>query len=221
MTHRHRAFLISALMLAIPDGRMMSQPAPRLEPPRFEAGVLVSKLGINDAHGLTDLIPRREVGGGGRFTYNLKSYLAVEAELNYFPRDFHTYTTNFTGGPMLEGLAGIKAGLRRKMFGVFGKFRPGFESSGGAAVPRFLNGNGPDPQNPFGFERIRSTQFAMDVGAVFEFYPSPRTILRFDGGDTIVRYPGIEFIQFPQGTRILATVYTHAPQFSLGFGFRF
>ena len=221
MTHRHRAFLISALMLAIPGGRMMSQPAPRLEPPRFEAGVLVSKLGINDAHGLTDLIPRREVGGGGRFTYNLKSYLAVEAELNYFPRDFHTYTTNFTGGPMLEGLAGIKAGLRRKMFGVFGKFRPGFESSGEAAVPRFLNGDGPDRQNPFGFERIRSTQFAMDVGAVFEFYPSPRTILRFDGGDTIVRYPGIEFIQFPQGTRILATVYTHAPQFSLGFGFRF
>jgi len=221
MTHQHRVFWISALMLAIPGGRMLGQPAPRSEPSRFEAGVLVSKLGINDAHGLTDLIPRREVGGGGRFTYNLKSYLAVEAELNYFTRDFHKYTTNFTGGPMLEGLAGIKAGLRRKMFGVFGKFRPGFESSGEAAVPRFLNGDGPDRQNPFGFERIRSTQFAMDVGAVFEFYPSPRTILRFDGGDTIVRYPGIEFIQFPQGTRILATVYTHAPQFSLGFGFRF
>jgi hypothetical protein len=104
MTHQHRVFWISALMLAIPGGRMLGQPAPRSEPSRFEAGVLVSKLGINDAHGLTDLIPRREVGGGGRFTYNLKSYLAVEAELNYFPRDFHKYTTNFTGGQMLEGL---------------------------------------------------------------------------------------------------------------------
>jgi hypothetical protein len=213
--------LISALMLSIPGGSVLSQPAPRSEPSRFEAGVLVSKLGINDGHGLTDLIPRREVGGGGRFTYNLKSYLAVEAELNYFPRDFHQYRTNFTGGPMLQGLAGVKAGLRKKMFGVFGKFRPGFESSGEATVPRFLNGNGPAPRNPFGFERIRSTQFAMDVGAVFEFYPSPRTILRFDGGATIVRYPGIEFTQFPQGTQIFETVYTHAPQFSLGFGFRF
>ena len=179
--NQNRVFFVSALMLLIPNGIALAQPAPRSEPSRFEAGVLVSKLGINDAHGLTDLIPRREVGGGGRFTYNLKSYLAVEAELNYFPSDFHRYTTNFTGGPMLEGLAGVKAGLRKKMFGVFGKFRPGFESSGEAAVPRFLNGDGPDRQNPFGFERIRSTQFAMDVGAVFEFYPSPRTILRFDG----------------------------------------
>jgi hypothetical protein len=217
---QYPVLLISALMLSTPGGSALSQPAPRSEPSRFEAGVLVSKLGINDAHGLTDLIPRREVGGGGRFTYNLKSYLAVEAELNFFPRDFHRYITNFTGGSMVEGLAGVKAGLRKKMFGVFGKFRPGFESSGGAAVPRFLNGDGPDPRNRFGFETIRSTQFAMDVGAVFEFYPSSRTILRFDGGDTIVRYPGIEFFQFPGG-RIVETVYTHAPQFSLSFGFRF
>jgi hypothetical protein len=195
------------------------QPAPRSEPSRFEVGALVSVLEIKDANGLTDLFPRTEVGVGGRFTYNLKSYLAVEAELNFFPRDFHKFTTNFTGGSMLEGLAGVKAGLRKKKFGVFGKFRPGFESSGGAAVPRFLNGNGPDPQNPFGFGRIRSTQFAMDVGGVFEFYPSPRTILRFDGGDTIVRYPGVEFIQFPQGTRILATIYSHTPNSAWASGF--
>jgi len=208
-------------MLLIPNGLTPGQPAPRTEPSRFEAGALVTTLEVKDARGLTDLFPRREVGVGGRFTYNLKSYLAVEAELNFFPRDFHKYTTNFTGGRLTEGLAGVKAGFRKQMFGVFGKFRPGFESSGGAAVPRFLNGDGPDPQNPFGFESIRSTQFAMNVGAVVELYPSPRTILRFDGGDTIVRYPGIEFTQFPQGTQIFATVYTHAPQFSLGVGFRF
>ena len=39
----------------------------------------------------------------------------------------------------------------------------------------------------------------LDVGGVFELYPSRRTIVRFDFGDTIVRYPGIQFTQFPQG----------------------
>jgi hypothetical protein len=189
--------------------------------PKREVGVLFSVLGIKDANGLTDLFPRTEVGVGGRFTQNLKRYLALEAELNFFPRDFRKFTTNFTGGRMMEGLFGVKAGIRKKKFGVFGKFRPGFESSGGAEVPRFLNGDGPDPRNPFGFERIRATQFALDVGGVFEFYPSRRTILRFDAGDTIVRYPGVEFIQFPQGIRIFETVYSHKPQFSVGFGFRF
>lgn len=190
-------------------------------PPKREVGVQISVLGINDAHGLTDIFPRTEVGVGGRFTWNLKRYLALEAELNFFPRDFRKFTTNFTGGRMLEGLFGVKAGIRKNRFGVFGKFRPGFESSGGAEVPRFLNGGGPDPQNPFGFERIRATQFALDVGGVLEYYPSRRTIVRFDAGDTIVRYPGIEFIQFPQGTLVLTTVYSHKPQFSAGFGFRF
>lgn len=221
MINHYRVFLVSAVMLLIPSGMALGQPAPPSDPSKFEVGALVSVLGIEDAHGLPDLFPRREIGGGGRFTYNLKNYLALEAELNFFPRDFRKFTTNFTGGQMIEGLAGVKAGLRKKKFGVFGKFRPGFESSGRAEVPRFLNGDGPDPRNRFGFERIRSTQFALDVGGVFEFYPSPRTILRFDAGDTIVRYPGIEFTQFPQGTRVFETVYSHTLQFSVGVGFRF
>ena len=189
--------------------------------PKREVGVLFSVLGIKDANGLTDLFPRTEVGVGGRFTQNLKRYLALEAELNFFPRDFQKFTTNFTGGRMLEGLFGVKAGMRKTRFGVFGKIRPGLESSGRAEVPRFVNGNGPDPRNPFGFERIRSTQFALDVGGVLEYYPTPRTIVRFDAGDTMVRYPNVEFIQFPQGTRVLQTVYSHKAQFSAGFGFRF
>jgi hypothetical protein len=219
--NQYRVLLVSALMLSIPNGMTLGQSEQRSELSRFEVGALVSLLGIKDANGLTDLFPRREVGVGGRFTYNLKSYLALEAELNFFPRDFRRFTTNFTGGPMLEGLGGVKAGIRKHKFGVFGKFRPGFESSGRAEIPRFPNGDGPDPQNPFGFERIRSTQFALDVGGVFEFYPSRRAIVRFDAGDTVVRYPGVEFIHFPEGSRIFKTVYSHNLQFSAGFGFRF
>ena len=122
---------------------------------------------------------------------------------------------------MTEGLFGLKAGIRKNSFGIFGKFRPGFESSGHAEIPRFLNGNGPDPQNPFGFERIRATQFALDVGGVIELYPSRRTIVRFDIGDTIVRYPGILFTNFSDGSLTTETVYSHTLQFSAGVGFRF
>jgi hypothetical protein len=214
-------FMVFTVLLTVSSGIACGQPAQPSPLSKFEVGAQVSVLGIKDANGLSNLFPRTEVGGGGRFTYNLKRYLALEAELNLFPRNFRKFTTNFTGGRMIEGLVGVKAGIRRNKFGVFGKFRPGLESSGGAEVPRFLNGDGPDRQNPFGFERVRATQFALDVGGVFEFYPTRRTIIRFDAGDTIVRYPGVEFTIFPAGSRVLQTVHTHRPQFSLGFGVRF
>jgi hypothetical protein len=122
---------------------------------------------------------------------------------------------------MTEGLFGLKAGIRKKPFGIFGKFRPGFESSGHAVIPRFLNGDGPDRQNPFGFEQIRATQFALDMGGVVELYPSRRTIIRFDLGDTMVRYPHLQFTSFPAGTTLFETGYSHKVQFSAGVGFRF
>ena len=218
---KRQIILIVGLVLAIVIGTARGQSEPQSQLSRIEAGALVSVLDIKDAHGLTDLFPRREFGFGGRVSYNLNSHFALEAEINFFPRDFRKFTTNFTGGRMTEGLFGLKAGIRKNNFGIFGKFRPGFESSGHAAVPRFLNGNGPDPQNPFGFERIRSTQFALDVGGVVELYPSRRTIVRFDIGDTIVRYPGILFTNFSDGSLTTETVYSHTLQFSAGVGFRF
>jgi len=215
-----KIFLIAVLVLAMVTGTARSQSQTQSQPSRIEVGALVSVLGIEDAHGLNDLFPRREFGFGGRVSYNLNSHFALEGEINFFPRDFRKFTTNFTGGRMTEGLFGLKAGLRRNKFGIFGKVRPGFESSGGATFPRFPNGNGPDPLNPFGFETKRATQFALDVGGVAELYPSRRTIVRFDVGDTIVRYPGILFTN-SNGSLTTETVYSHSLQFSAGFGFRF
>ena len=160
-------------------------------------------------------------GVGGRFTFNVNRKVALEAEINFFPRDFEKFTTNFTGGRLIEGLFGVKSGIRRKKLGFFGKCRPGFESSGHANISNFPNGNGPDPNNRFGIEFIRATQFAVDVGGVVELYPSRRTIVRFDLGDTMVRYPGVQFVHFPDGALIVKTVWSHKPQFGVGFGFRF
>jgi hypothetical protein len=88
------ALLSIVPIISLLGGEAMAQS----DTPKGEVGVLISVLGIKDANGLTDIFPRTEVGVGGRFTWNLKRYLALEAELNSFPRDFRKFTTNFTGG---------------------------------------------------------------------------------------------------------------------------
>lgn len=185
---------------------------------RFEVGAQVSTLSIDDARGAQG---RREAGFGGRLAYNVSDHVALEAEVNYFPRDYRLITTDFTGGRVIQGLFGVKAGIRRGRFGLFGKARPGFQSSGRAVRAAFPNGNGPDPSNRFGLEFFRATQLTADVGGVVEYYPSRRTILRVDVGDTITRYPDIQFIRFPEGVPGTEDVYMHNAQVSVGFGFRF
>lgn len=185
---------------------------------KFEIGAQFSTLGINDPNGLG---PRREEGFGGRLTFDLNRHLALETEIDFFPRNFKGVITDFSGGRITQGLLGVKAGIRKERFGFFGKARPGFISSGGAARAKFPNGDGPNPRNPFGFEFFRATQAALDVGGVVELYPSRRITVRFDLGDTIIRYPNVEFIQFPAGVPIKETVYSNKLQFSAGFGFRF
>ena len=68
----------------------------------------------------------------------------------------------------------------------------------------------------------RKTYFTTDVGGVLELYPSARTIVRFDAGDTIIRYgPHFEYdpLNFPQLIRFPAKV-KHNFQFTAGVGFR-
>lgn len=69
---------------------------------------------------------------------------------------------------------------------------------------------------------VRSTHFSMDLGGVVEVYPSRRVIVRFDAGDTIVRYGPRDFLDFahtPAFFRVPARS-THNFQFSSGVSFR-
>lgn len=78
--------------------------AQQTEPAKLEIGAQFSSLTLA-APGV-----KREVGAGGRVTYNLTGNLAVEAEGNYFPSGF---TRGFTpGGSILQGQFGLKAGKR-------------------------------------------------------------------------------------------------------------
>jgi len=119
------------------------------------------------------------VGVGGRLTYNLTDYVAVEGELNYFP-----YQPNFNrvfaeGDDRLLGLFGVKTGFRQRRFGVFFKARPGFMLTDKYSFQCSAQTS---------MQCLRGkTQFAMELGGVVEAYPSQRFLFRVDAGSTLVR----------------------------------
>lgn len=170
------------------------------EPPKFEVGGQFSLLNFDPK--LLDRSRRNEVGGGGRFTFNFHKYVAAEAQFDYFPQSDTERIGNITltqFGSKAVGVFGVKAGVRKKNFGIFGKARPGFIHF--SAVPGIFCVASPCPQPA-------KTNFAFDVGGVIEFYPSKRAVLRFDAGDLIIHYQ-----------RFFRT--DHNLQISAGVGVRF
>ena len=131
-------------------------------------------------------------GAGGRFTYNLNNYIALDNEVNFFlPDEGPAYAT--------QGLFGIKAGIHTKHLGIFAKVRPGFQTN------LVVNDR-------------EQARFALDVGGVAEFYPNRHVVLRLDAGDVIIPFGnnvvGDGFFAQRLGT-------THNLQVSLGVGIRF
>jgi len=156
----------AALLLMVPTQNAQAQS--RSETPKVEVGVQYTLLRFRDFD-ITDS------GVGGRVTYNLSDNIGIEGELNVFPQKRSNNLTNFPlfiDSTRTQGLFGVKTGLRSEKAGIFGKFRPGFVRFGESGVV---------PGQSF-------TQFAFDFGGVFELYPSRHVALRFDVGDTIIRF---------------------------------
>ena len=162
-----------------------------------------------------------EVGLGGRLGVNVTKSIGVEAEANIFPENKQRdkrigvpITVFEPGGRKFQMLFGPKIGYRFRKLGVFGKVRPGFiRLDRFEAVDAVFS-------TPNGLAILSSTRngltfFNIDIGGVFEYYPSRRTILRFDAGDTIIRYGAQE----PKD--INPSITRHNLQISVGFGFRF
>ena len=174
---------------------------------------------------------KSQPGFGGRVGYNLSSNVAVEAELNIFPgADSFNGPKEFNDGYFLEGLFGVKAGKRFQRVGIFGKTRPGFlYASKGDLEPRPDVGCPAVFPPPVGcFHASSQDSFVLDVGGVFEVYPTARTIIRFDFGDTIVRLSernvsaAFNRIGLPRlAVSPVPAETTHNFQGSIGMGFRF
>lgn len=205
--------------------------------PRYEIGgqfTIVSRDRPTPIFSSLTIVPDNfervtRLGLGARFTYNLTKNIAVEAEGNFFPEknsdSVVTGGTSLPTGKMLQAQFGVKAGKRFEKFGIFGKARPGFvrfadaSKLTGTRTVTFLG-----QQFTVGeFTRAPETDFSTDIGGVVEFYPSRRTLLRFDIGDTIIRYRkynvSSSILSVPYLTRPAET--RHNLQFSTGIGFRF
>lgn len=172
--------------------------------PRFEVGAQYSLLNFDTAARFSKA-RRWESGVGGRFTFNFNKYVAAEAQIDFFPSHdierIGPFEVPLWGSKTLT-VAGLKAGTRGKRFGIFGKARPGFIHF--SVVPGFacITIGAPCRQPP-------KTNFAFNVGGVFEYYPSRRIVVRFDAGDTIIRHQRTFF-----GT-------TNQFQSSVGVGLRY
>jgi hypothetical protein len=146
---------------------------------KFEAGVQFTTLGWSTERFHKD----RVKGGGGRFAYNFSSHFALDGEVNFLVPN---HTERIRSDHQIQGLFGLKSGIRNDRFGLFGKVRPGFAYLGSSSYEG---------------SRLKT---ALDVGGIGEYYPSKRTIVRLDVGDTMIN-------RFNR----------HSLQMSIGFGFRF
>jgi hypothetical protein len=150
-------------------------------------------------------------GVGGRVAYNLKRWLALESAVTYFYRQ-PTAGDAQRGGKMLEGVFGPRMGVRSRKIGMFAKLQPGFLSYGGVHDSFFA---------PLPTQRL--THFAVDAGGVLEYYPSKRTIMRFDLDALGVWYGAVKVVSPPSlfGDFVRRGFQDAGMQFTAGFGWRF
>jgi hypothetical protein len=239
-----------ALLLLISSREIQAQ-SPRADGPRFEAGGQfsllnnsVSDVSATSVQCVTTPCPpilsfsnsrKSQPGFGGRFGYNLTNNFALETELNFFPKaDSFSQPGVFNDGTLIEGLFGLKAGKRFRKTGVFGKARPGFLHAvkGDLQPIPGIACVAVSPPPAGCFETTSMNSFAFDFGGVVEFYPTERTIIRLDAGDTIIRRGArnVPAVLNPltgslQPSRLVVigvpAETTHNLQVNAGIGFRF
>ena len=178
-------------------------------PGKWEFGPLFSTMLIA-RESPTDGV-RTEPGFGGYASYRFYQVFYFDSDVLYFPRGANSSGPH-DGGTIFQGLFGLKAGVRRNHFGIFGKVRPGFHSYSDALSSVSQTG-------ALGYSR--STNLVLDLGGIVEFYPSEHGTLRFEAGDTHI-YFGTRDINIdgsvqPAGGGKLR----HTIQFATGYGWRF
>jgi len=175
----------------------------------WEFGPLFSTMFIG-REGPADGV-RTEPGFGGYASYRFYHVFYFDSDLLYFPRGSDSSGPH-DGGTIFQGLFGLKGGIRRNHFGIFGKVRPGFHSYSQAL----------SSVSATGVETFdRSTNLVLDLGGIVEFYPTRHGTFRLEAGDTHI-YFNTRDINF-NGTIVPAGggKLQHTIQFVTGYGWRF
>jgi hypothetical protein len=177
-----------------------------------------SRLEVSGQFVGTDLkeLETTDYGFGGRVGFAATPLFTFEGELNYFPSDIPDVVP--VTSSRLEGLFGVKVGPRFDRFSVFGKARPGFVQFGEATEPVICILIFPPPLGCIlaGGETV----FALDLGGGVEFFPSERSLLRFDVSDLMLQYPGPSFNRDREAFDEDG-FWGHNLRFSIAAGYRF
>jgi hypothetical protein len=178
-------------------------------PGNWEFGPLFSSMVIQRESGEDGV--RTEPGVGGYFSYRFYGVFYADGDVLYFPRGTNASGPH-DGGEILQGLFGLKGGIRRNHFGIFGKVRPGFNSYSQALTAISATG-----QESYG----RSTNLVLDTGGIVELYPTEHGTLRIEAGDTHIyfgtRSVNEDGVILPFGGGKLQ----HTIQVMVGYGWRF
>jgi hypothetical protein len=153
-------------------------------PSRFQVGGQFTTLRIGDPGTVN-------AGLGGRMSFDLRPWVSVEGEFDFFPSDKLEIDSRFLADLRLsherrrvEAFFGPKIGRRTERFGLFGAVKPGFSH----LINRGVGCEGPDCPFVLVALPVYRTEFAMSLGGVFEVYPTARTVARVDVGDTLIRH---------------------------------
>jgi hypothetical protein len=170
---RKRLLALTGTVLWFGAGMGYAQDAPGV--PRYEVGAQFTSPYLREFS--TVLGRRTELGLGGRFTVNLTDLLAAETQVDLYPKDEF-----FPDRRKIQAVFGIRAGVRKRRVGLFGKLRPGL-----VHVREPLRCVIPEGCSVTGPRYSGRLWLAVDTGAVFEVYPSDRLAFRVDAGDLFVR----------------------------------
>lgn len=190
---RYRILLALAAIFCLIAGSAAAQSGP------FEVGFHFS---MTQRQSVTPVLTGgTEAGFGGRAAVYVARAVRVEGELDVFPQDAAHR------GWRTSGLFGVVAGKRWSRFGVFGKARAGFLRYSQAV---------PSQVQP-GQATFRTSNPAMDFGAVIEGCQYRQLTLRLDLGDTVAQIGNISCPYLG----CTATAWQHNLQVNAGIGLRF
>ena len=145
----------------------------------FDAGVLLA-LQLKEHLLLSNVEPDRGIGAW--VSWNFSKYVSWDTGAFDFPHDDHTASIQ-DGGTSLDAFSGVKAGLRRDKFGIFGKVRPGAVVFSRTEDRIFITSTSAVISNS------KLPSFALDTGGIVELYPSRRFIIRAEAGNVSIFYP--------------------------------
>ena len=178
---------------------ILSLLSPALHAQNASAGASYTLLSLT----YPDQIPD---GIGGWFTWDLADAgptIGADVGINFFPENHPVI------GRQTQALAGVRGGIRFGRVGAFARVRPGllhfserFFAPDIVCILIF-----PPPESCL----IESTNAALDLGGIVEMYPTTRSVVRIDVGDTLIR-----FARSQQDA-----VWKHNLQLSAGAGVRF